>query len=519
PPSPNYIPGPEEPQTPPAPQDEDEHKPMFIQPHDPDFVPEPIYPEYIPLEDNHILLAEEQPLPHVVSPTAESPGYVAESDPEEDPEEYEDDETEDGPVDYPMDGGDDDDGDSSGYDADDEDEDEEDKEEEEHLAPADFTVVIPTDELISPLEGIEPVIPPPSTDTATTGARITVRLQSFHQRQRCTTPTALSSPPLPPPLHMPPPIDRRDDIPETEMPPCKRLCLSNLGSRYEVEESSTARPTDSQGIDYGFASTLDAEARRRRIGEVGYEDAQDSSTRISQRVDVDSQQVDLLMEDMIAHQETIQIVEDEAYATREAWMQQTGTTELQETNRRHQAQMAMTLRVIGDMRREMGDILHEDNRRNVQTARPCFYADFMKCQPLNFNGTEGVGEIKKLEIELWNLKVKKNNVSAYTKRFQELTLICTKFVVDETRKIDKYVSGLPDNIYGSMKASKPKMLDETIELANELMDQKLCIYAERQSNNKRKADESIGHFKRDCPKLKNKDGEKVNAPGWVYAVG
>ncbi|GJT95403.1 hypothetical protein Tco_1090921 [Tanacetum coccineum] len=33
---------------------------------------------------------------------------------------------------------------------------------------------------------------------------------------------------------------------------------------------------------------------------------------------------------------------------------------------------------------------HEDNRRNVQTARPCFYADFMKCQPLNFKGTEDV---------------------------------------------------------------------------------------------------------------------------------
>nr|GFB19458.1 reverse transcriptase domain-containing protein [Tanacetum cinerariifolium] len=33
---------------------------------------------------------------------------------------------------------------------------------------------------------------------------------------------------------------------------------------------------------------------------------------------------------------------------------------------------------------------HEDNRRNVQTARPCFYADFMKCQPINFRGTEGV---------------------------------------------------------------------------------------------------------------------------------
>nr|GEV10648.1 hypothetical protein [Tanacetum cinerariifolium] len=38
-------PSPEEPLTPPAPQDEDEHELMFIQPHDLDFVPEPIYPE------------------------------------------------------------------------------------------------------------------------------------------------------------------------------------------------------------------------------------------------------------------------------------------------------------------------------------------------------------------------------------------------------------------------------------------------------------------------------------------
>nr|GEZ74017.1 hypothetical protein [Tanacetum cinerariifolium] len=78
-------------------------------------------------------------------------------------------------------------------------------------------------------------------------------------------------------------------------------------------------------------------------------------------------------------------------------------------------------------------------------------------------------------------QVKKNNVSAYTERFQELTMICTNFVADETEKINKYVSELPDNIYGSMKASKR-------------------------------------HFKRDCLKLKNKDREKGNAPGWVYAV-
>ncbi|GJY30511.1 hypothetical protein Tco_0414006 [Tanacetum coccineum] len=164
--------------TPPVPQDEDEREPMFVQAHDPDYVPEPIYPEYIPLEDEHEFSAEEQPLPPVDSPTAESPRYVTESDPEEDPEEYEDDETEDGPVDYPMDGGDDgddDDGDSSRDDANDEDEDDEDEEEEEeHLAPADSTIVVPVDEPVFPPEGIEPVIPPPSTDI-TIGARITVR--------------------------------------------------------------------------------------------------------------------------------------------------------------------------------------------------------------------------------------------------------------------------------------------------------------------------------------------------------
>ncbi|GJW40948.1 hypothetical protein Tco_0066793 [Tanacetum coccineum] len=138
---------PEDPQTPPVPQDEDEREPMFVQAHDPDYAPEPIYPEYIPLEDEHELPAEEQPLPPVDSPTAESPGYVTESDP--------DNEIEDGPVDYPMDGGDDrddDDGDSSGDDID-EDEDDEDKddkdeeeEEEEHLAPADSAIIVPVDE-------------------------------------------------------------------------------------------------------------------------------------------------------------------------------------------------------------------------------------------------------------------------------------------------------------------------------------------------------------------------------------
>ncbi|GJT32232.1 hypothetical protein Tco_0922651 [Tanacetum coccineum] len=343
PPSPDYIPGPEDPQTPPVPQDEDEREPMFVQAHDPDYVPEPVYPEYMPFEDEHEFPAEEQPLPSIDSPTTESPGYVTESDPKEDPEEYEDDETEDGPVDYPIDGGDDgddDDGDSSRDDANNEDEDEEDEEdeeEEEHLAPADSTTVMPVDGPVFPPEGTEPVILPPSTDI-TIGARITVRPQTSislppeaeverlltmttpspsppislsppsagERLARCMAPHAHSLPlpplsgyptqiqtlriastqalidavtaalplpslpPLPPSLYIPPPVDRMDDILESEQPPRKRWYLSTLGSRYEVEESSTARPTRGQGIDYGFVSTVDAEERRQGIRDVGY---------------------------------------------------------------------------------------------------------------------------------------------------------------------------------------------------------------------------------------------------------
>ncbi|GJR02412.1 putative reverse transcriptase domain-containing protein [Tanacetum coccineum] len=268
-PSPDYIPSPEDPQTPLVPQDEDEREPIAA----------------ITSVDFTYLLSHS--------------GYVLESDPEEDPEEYEDDETEDGPVDYPMDGEDDrddDDGDSSGDDADGEDEDDEDEEdEEEHLAPADSAIIIPIDEPVSPPEGTELVIPPPSTDI-TIGARIT-------RLSRCTSPpahsspllpssgcptqiqilriaytqalidvvtAALPSPPLLPSLYIPPPIDRRDDIPESEQPPRKRLYLSTLGSKYEVGESSTARPTRGRGIDYGFFSTVDAEERRQGTRDVGY---------------------------------------------------------------------------------------------------------------------------------------------------------------------------------------------------------------------------------------------------------
>ncbi|GKF31347.1 hypothetical protein Tco_0101145, partial [Tanacetum coccineum] len=84
-------------------------------PLSPEFIPKPIYPEFMPPEDE-VFLAEEQPLPVAVSPTADSPRYIAESDPEDDEEDPEED-----PIDYPADRGDNDDDDDESSDDDEDD--------------------------------------------------------------------------------------------------------------------------------------------------------------------------------------------------------------------------------------------------------------------------------------------------------------------------------------------------------------------------------------------------------------
>ncbi|GKE88749.1 hypothetical protein Tco_1566224, partial [Tanacetum coccineum] len=150
PPSSDYVPGPEYP-------------PL------PDFVPEPVYPEFMPPEDE-VLSTKEQPLHAAVSPTADSPGYVPESDPEEDPEEDDDEDPEEDHADYPADGGDDgnDEDESSDDDKDDDVDIEGDEEEEEHPAPVDSTVVAlpavdqaPSAEETKPFETDESVATPP----------------------------------------------------------------------------------------------------------------------------------------------------------------------------------------------------------------------------------------------------------------------------------------------------------------------------------------------------------------------
>nr|GEV68123.1 hypothetical protein [Tanacetum cinerariifolium] len=479
--------------------------------------------------------------------TDSEPGYVAELDPKEDLEEYEDDETEDGLVDYPMDGGDDgddDDGDSSGDDADDEDEDEEEEEEEEeHLALADFAIVIPTDELaaisIPPKAEVERILamptPSPSPLTSLSPPSAGERLA------RCTAPAALPSPPLPPPLHMPPPIDRRDDILEIKMPPRKRLCLSTLGS-----------------------STLDVETRRRGIGEVGYgiKDTWIDPAEIVFDIApmTKGERVDLLMEDMIAHQETKQIVEDEAYDAQEAWansigliqavhselqthqdqMHQTEKEELQETDhRRTEGVVDLTrwIEKMGSVFQISGCAIENQFKFTTCTlldaALTWWNSQIRSLGPDAYSMTWEVlkkkmmdkyypqGEIKKLEIELWNLKQ-----APKTQNVARVYNMGTCEKKPYSRNLPKCTKCTKCHFHHNGPCGqKCHKCNKVGHFARDCKSSGNANIANAQRNNganpKGNSCFECGttwHFKRDCPKLKNKDGEKGNASGWVYAV-
>ncbi|GKD85748.1 putative reverse transcriptase domain-containing protein [Tanacetum coccineum] len=93
-------------------------------------------------------------------------------------------------------------------------------------------------------------------------------------------------------------------------------------------------------------------------------------------------------------------------------------------------------------------------------------------------------EIQKMETELWNLAVKGNDLTAYTQRFQELILLCTRMVPDEEDRVERFIGGLPDNIQGNVIAANPARLQDAIRIANQLMDKKVQGYAARSVEDK-----------------------------------
>nr|GFB17216.1 hypothetical protein [Tanacetum cinerariifolium] len=120
----------------------------------------------------------------------------------------------------------------------------------------------------------------------------------------------------------------------------------------------------------------------------------------------------------------------------------------------------------------------------------------------------------KLEMEIWELKVKGTDLASYTQRFQELALLCERMFSEETDKIEKYVGGIPNMIHGSVVASKPKTMQEAIEIATELMDKKVRTFAERETASKRKFENTS----RNTQSQQRQQSNKRQNTGRVYTA-
>ncbi|GJZ36325.1 putative reverse transcriptase domain-containing protein [Tanacetum coccineum] len=172
-------------------------------------------------------------------------------------------------------------------------------------------------------------------------------------------------------------------------------------------------------------------------------------------------------------------------------------------------------------------------RRTKRIVRECTYQDFMKCKPLYFKGTEGVVELiqwfERIEtvFRISNcfvenqikfstctlLVVRDTDVIGYNQRFQELALLCVRMFPEESDKIERYVGGLPDMIHGNIVASKPKTMQEAVEMATELMDKKVITIAERQTENKRKFENTFRNNQRQQQQNKRQNTDRAYTTG------
>ncbi|GKB30299.1 hypothetical protein Tco_0869700, partial [Tanacetum coccineum] len=228
--------------------------PMELEHHAPVYVLEPVYPEYLVLSDDDILV--EDP---VEDQEGDPIDYVADADDDEDEEE------------------------ESSKDDDDE--------EEEHLAPADSTTVAsPTVDLVPSIEETEPFETDESTATPLPPPTY-----------RTTSKMSIPSPPLPllsPPTHNSPtyteaplryravgiwlsvasplPLHAPSTSRRSDIPPRKRLLLTAPTPRFEVGESFTVAArqpgsTVAHRVDYSFVDTVDAsiqDSKRRTMASI-----------------------------------------------------------------------------------------------------------------------------------------------------------------------------------------------------------------------------------------------------------
>nr|GEV69611.1 putative reverse transcriptase domain-containing protein [Tanacetum cinerariifolium] len=323
----------------------------------------PKYPEYLPPADD-VLLAEEQPLPTAVSPTAESPGYIADSEPEMDPEEEDGDdkESKEDSIDYPTSIGDDDGDEMSDDDADDEDEEESsdrDEEEEEHLALTISASALHTS--IPAFEDSDETEPFEEGETAATPPPLDIVLLLGYLFNRIYLCHSVWS--------------KSESIPKADILLWKRARFITPTSRYEIGESSIAvaarqiRPTltivDKSRADDKLIGRLRRERRYFRTLAITY------AQEVAHSRDYYTQIMDYCHSREV-HTRTL-VTQIEALQ-RDRVVDALAKYEIQRNSV-----------VNGDTSNTTGT-----GPKTVRPTRECTYKDYLNCGPLKFNGTEGI---------------------------------------------------------------------------------------------------------------------------------
>ncbi|GJX38401.1 retrovirus-related pol polyprotein from transposon TNT 1-94 [Tanacetum coccineum] len=388
-------------------------------------------------------------------------------------------------------------------------------------------------------------LPSPPTHTSPTYDEAPLGYRAAEIWLRAASPSTHNPSVIPSPPLLLPSTSHIDDLPEAEMPLWKRDRFTAPTGRFEVGESSAAAAARQPGLD---VATMDVTPGRPMSREVGYgikdvwddmvwdkEERAPTMEALSQRDDKTLQRgrVNTLFKDRRYHLRTAVLVESKARCARKACGQaidynRAVHAELQAyraqkmplkrtaktTTPRTDAQVKALISqgVVGALAehevnrsrnsddsndsgtgvlKELLVLLSGLKRWNLIVGHDVAYA--MTWKTLKKMMTDKYclrGEIKKLEIELWNLKVKGTDVESYNQRFQELALMCRRMFPKELDEVEKYIDGLPDMMKGSVMVSKLKKIQDAIEFATELMDQKIRTLAKRQAENKRKFEDT-----------------------------
>nr|GEY16199.1 putative reverse transcriptase domain-containing protein [Tanacetum cinerariifolium] len=469
----------------------------------------PPSPYYIPSPEE---LEQALPLPDY------APEYVPESDLEAYPEEDDDEYPEEDPVDYPVDVGDNGD-DEEGSSKDDEDDDmdieaDDEEEEEEHLAPADSVVVaLPAadqalfakeTELFKTDESVTTPPPHPAyrmTTRISIPASVPVPAWSDFEIARLlamstppssplsplsSSPHRIPFPPLPPILS-PPSHVRTKDRPEVTLPPRKRLGIT-LGPGYEVGESSfaaAAKPAGGLRADYSFVATMDREIRRDPVKEVGY-GITDSWDEIVETLQGAPVSTDIELGGYMREFETkVRRDTDEIYSrlddkqSERQLLAEASVRSMDASDLARDEVMSLRTTVLGQMI-EIRELHAADRRRQIVTS------EMLRKMALKRTTRSTADQEITNTTSVTNAQLQAMINQGVSAALAELALLCGRMFPEEYDKIEKYIGGLPNMIHGSVVASKPKTMQEAVEIATELMDKKICTFTERETTSKRK---------------------------------